>query len=73
MITDYSIEEQAAAAAWLRDHEQGIASLTKAAPYLLAACKAFEGFYDGAPDSSTRGMAEAHELAVRAIAMAEAS
>lgn len=44
--------------------------LCAAAPDLLAACEAFEGYYDGATDSPTRGMGEAYELACIAIAKA---
>jgi hypothetical protein len=47
------------------------AKLIAAAPDLLAACKAFEGYYCGAPDSPTRGMAHAYEIVRVAIARAE--
>jgi len=49
---------------------RAIARLIVAAPELLAACKAFEGYYCGAPDSPTRGMAHAFEIVKAAIAKA---
>ncbi len=40
---------------------------------LLEACKSFEGYYDGTPDSSTRGMAHCYAIVREAIAKCDAS